>query len=60
MRPSRPTDPATGFERRREMFTRNRALRLALRVSLPDCRCARFDSRNAAIVPCERVPTRIA
>ncbi|AKM02288.1 hypothetical protein [Burkholderia pyrrocinia] len=60
MRPIRPTDPAARFERRREAFTRDRTLPLAIRVSPPDCRCARFDARGTAIVLRERVPTRIA
>ncbi|BAX62674.1 hypothetical protein [Burkholderia stabilis] len=60
MRPSRPTDPAARFERQCDAFTRGGALPRAIRVSLPDYRCARLDARNAGIVPCERAPTRIA
>ncbi|QVN22854.1 hypothetical protein [Burkholderia pyrrocinia] len=60
MRPSRPTDPAARFERRREAFTGTLVAPLAIRLSPPACRCARFDAHDTAIVPGERVPTRIA
>ncbi|MEN8514905.1 hypothetical protein [Burkholderia sp. RS02] len=60
MRPSRPTDPAARFERRCEAFTDTPASPRAIRVLPPDCLCAQFDAHDTAIVPCERVPTRIA